>query len=186
MARFAELHADPSVLEQGLKQAFAEVRSLPEPFQESLGRPRWDEPHLVRSGFFPWMEFGSGDRMFAGNARRSFAASFVEWPDGRTLIAVLDRGATSWERIRAGKGVDALIGALRRIDDEPDDVQVALASETHHGELGWLLSDGQRRRFWPAFPARFGLTEGRGLAEGAYLDALRRRPTRPDPTPPLR
>lgn len=192
MARFDPPPAEGGSLLEALIRGLAELRALAlqEPFQRSLGAPRWDVSRLRRSNFFRWFQFAETQQMFGGGQpEEAGAAAFIEWPKGAALLlALLDvrEGLPRVTGARAGEGVWALRRALASIERIPGgaggELEVALARDQERGPLGWLLRAGTgERRFWPAFPDRYGLGEGAALSRAQYLDVLQR--SSPSDTP---
>jgi hypothetical protein len=183
---------------QALVRGLATVRSL-EAFPRWLPVPRLEAPGLDRSAFFPLLEFATVRQMYHAEAVQTRAAAFIQeravadahepGPSrfgGRpALLAVLDGGAPpGFIRAQAGAGIQALLAVLAEIDrrhtNKPD-LEVALASEEEHGTLGWLTFEpGGKRRFWPAFPERFGQEPLANLSESEFREQVRPQVDEPD------
>ncbi len=179
--RFARLDTDLAALEQALTSGLSVVLSLRGPFRAALSLPDGDLSSLEgaeRSEFFPWREFDTARRLFAGQPRDVLAAVGLRLAHGPLVLAALEfrAGPPRLRRVRAGQGVLELRRALVSIPPEDlqgPTVEVALATEDEHGALGWLVADGTpRRTFWPAFPSRFGLSFGHGLGEARFFEIL--------------
>lgn len=183
MIRFEWLDTDRAAVAAALRAPLArslnELASFQEaPLTDLFGDVNW--PALRPSEPMPWFEFAGPSALFEARLRprQRLATSFLEGMQAPPLLAIFEfeGGVANLAGIRTGRGVMAVQGALEQIRKSlgtTADVRVALATEGERGAFGWVLaSRGERRRFWPIFPERYGLAEGAALSAERWFDLL--------------